>query len=86
MRSSLCRKFLSFHVDVMMVFLDITLQDLHSHAVEWPLRLGVIGIVMGSFDRGGCSVFFSFDLVREFARFLCFCMVWGFCLVLLKWV
>ena len=48
-------KFLPFHVDVMMVFLDITLRDLHfgePNAVEWPLRLGVIGIVMGSFDGG----------------------------------
>ena len=28
--------------------------------------------MMGSFDGGGCSVFFNFYLVREFARFLCF--------------
>ena len=40
-------KLLLFHVDVTMVFLDITLQYLHfgePHAVEWCLRLGVVGI------------------------------------------
>ena len=31
-------------------------------------RLGVIGIVIGSSDKGGCSVCFNLALTRMFAR------------------
>lgn len=40
-------KFLLFHEDMMFVLCDIVVQHLHLgvlHAVEWPCRLGVIGI------------------------------------------
>ena len=64
---------LLFVDDVILIFLDMVGQHLQFwvlHPAEWPSRLGVVEIVMGSFEVGGCSMLGSLALVRVFARFL----------------
>ena len=68
-------KFLLFHVDVIVCFVDKSGQHLQFwllHFVEWVVLSGDSLNVMGVSERGGCFTPLSIALVRVFARFFDF--------------
>ena len=68
-------KLLLLEEDVILVFLDMVGQHLQFgmlHPAEWPSKLGVVGMVMGSCEMGGWSMFGNFALVRVLPKFLFF--------------